>query len=126
MLGGKLGDKTVVHPNDHVNKGQSSNDTFPTVRMRRSTVIPALEAAKLQSFKPPLFAQVMHIAAVTAITTQLLPALEHLHVSPPYPARRNNCISNPFERFDSYAHPRESSPINGRRAGRTDGKVEGV
>lgn len=31
ILGGKLGDKTVVHPNDHVNKGQSSNDTFPTV-----------------------------------------------------------------------------------------------
>ena len=32
ILGGKLGDKSVVHPNDHVNKGQSSNDTFPTVR----------------------------------------------------------------------------------------------
>lgn len=31
ILGGKLGDKGVVHPNDHVNKGQSSNDTFPTV-----------------------------------------------------------------------------------------------
>ena len=30
MRGGKLGDKSV-HPNDHVNKGQSSNDTFPTV-----------------------------------------------------------------------------------------------
>ena len=30
--GGQLGDKSVVHPNDHVNKGQSSNDTFPTVR----------------------------------------------------------------------------------------------
>jgi fumarate hydratase class II len=32
ILGGKLGDKSVVHPNDHVNKGQSSNDTFPTVQ----------------------------------------------------------------------------------------------
>ena len=31
LLGGKLGDKGAVHPNDHVNKGQSSNDTFPTV-----------------------------------------------------------------------------------------------
>ena len=31
ILGGALGDKSVVHPNDHVNKGQSSNDTFPTV-----------------------------------------------------------------------------------------------
>ncbi|CAH1133395.1 unnamed protein product [Ceutorhynchus assimilis] len=30
ILGGKLGSKTPVHPNDHVNKSQSSNDTFPT------------------------------------------------------------------------------------------------
>lgn len=30
ILGGAIGDKTVVHPNDHVNSGQSSNDTFPT------------------------------------------------------------------------------------------------
>jgi fumarate hydratase class II len=52
ILGGKLGDKSVVHPNDHVNKGQSSNDTFPTV---------------------------MHIAAVTELQERLLPSLEHLH-----------------------------------------------
>lgn len=32
ILGGKLGDKSV-HPNDDVNKAQSSNDTFPTVSM---------------------------------------------------------------------------------------------
>src|SRR5262245_7222339 len=31
ILGGKIGSKTPVHPNDHVNMGQSSNDTFPTV-----------------------------------------------------------------------------------------------
>lgn len=49
MLGGKLGSKKPVHPNDHVNMSQSSNDTFPTA---------------------------MHIAAVTAINTQLLPALK--------------------------------------------------
>ncbi|AWM81781.1 class II fumarate hydratase [Gammaproteobacteria bacterium ESL0073] len=30
VLGGQIGDKSVVHPNDHVNCGQSSNDTFPT------------------------------------------------------------------------------------------------
>ena len=30
MLGGELGSKTPVHPNDHVNKSQSSNDTYPT------------------------------------------------------------------------------------------------
>lgn len=50
ILGGVFGDKSV-HPNDHVNMGQSSNDTFPTV---------------------------MHIAAVEEITHRLVPALEHL------------------------------------------------
>lgn len=30
LAGGKMGSKTPVHPNDHVNRGQSSNDTFPT------------------------------------------------------------------------------------------------
>ena len=54
MLGGALGDKSVVHPNDHVNKGQSSNDTFPTV---------------------------MHIAAVAEIHERLLPGLSKLHAA---------------------------------------------
>jgi fumarate hydratase, class II len=48
LTGGKLGTKTPVHPNDHVNMGQSSNDTFPTA---------------------------MHIAAVQAIHERLLPAV---------------------------------------------------
>jgi fumarate hydratase class II len=51
LLGGKLGAKSPVHPNDHVNMSQSSNDSFPTA---------------------------MHIAAATAITHQLLPALTML------------------------------------------------
>jgi fumarase (EC 4.2.1.2) len=51
MLGGTLGSKAPVHPNDHVNCGQSSNDTFPTV---------------------------MHIAAVLEIHQCLLPALHGL------------------------------------------------
>ena len=42
----------MVHPNDHVNKGQSSNDTFPTV---------------------------MHIAAVTELLQTTIPGLKHLH-----------------------------------------------
>lgn len=54
LLGGKLGSKKPVHPNDHVNMSQSSNDTFPTV---------------------------MHIAAVLEITQKLLPALQALHKS---------------------------------------------
>ncbi|MGN8055057.1 class II fumarate hydratase [Pedobacter sp. 22163] len=51
LLGGELGSKKPVHPNDHVNMGQSSNDSFPTA---------------------------MHIAAVTAIDSQLIPSLENL------------------------------------------------
>src|SRR6201996_8765231 len=51
LLGGKLGTKSPVHPNDHVNMSQSSNDSFPTA---------------------------MHSAAATAITHQLLPALTKL------------------------------------------------
>jgi len=51
MLGGKIGAKEPVHPNDHCNKSQSSNDTFPTA---------------------------MHIAAVEEIHHRLLPALAHM------------------------------------------------
>ena len=51
LLGGDLGSKTPVHPNDHVNLGQSSNDSFPTA---------------------------MHIAAILTIDHQLVPALEKL------------------------------------------------
>lgn len=54
MLGGKLGSKSPVHPNDHVNMSQSSNDTFPTV---------------------------MHIAAVMEITQSLIPQLQLLEES---------------------------------------------
>ena len=54
LLGGELGSKTPVHPNDHVNMSQSSNDTFPTA---------------------------MSIAAVEQITHRLLPALHQLHES---------------------------------------------
>ena len=50
-MGGKLGDKSV-HPNDHVNRSQSSNDTFPSV---------------------------MHIATVLEIYRTLLPGLKALH-----------------------------------------------
>lgn len=51
ILSGNLGSKKPVHPNDHVNMSQSSNDTFPTA---------------------------MHIAAVTEINRSLLPALTEL------------------------------------------------
>ncbi|KAA8474198.1 class II fumarate hydratase [Anaplasma marginale] len=51
ILGGKVGSKSPVHPNDHVNHSQSSNDVFPTA---------------------------MHIAAVAEVERRLLPALEAL------------------------------------------------
>ncbi len=51
-LGGTMGSKSPVHPNDHVNLSQSSNDAFPTA---------------------------MHIATVEQLQHVLLPALDHLH-----------------------------------------------
>jgi fumarate hydratase class II len=54
MMSGVMGSKKPVHPNDHVNMSQSSNDTFPTA---------------------------MHIACAEQISTDLIPALEHLHAA---------------------------------------------
>jgi fumarate hydratase class II len=54
LLTGQRGGKAPVHPNDHVNRGQSSNDTFPTA---------------------------MHIAAALALHTQALPALKTARVA---------------------------------------------
>lgn len=51
LAGGVMGSKNPVHPNDHVNMSQSSNDTFPTA---------------------------MHIAAVEMLREKLLPAVQHL------------------------------------------------
>ncbi|MCI0852393.1 MAG: class II fumarate hydratase [Chloroflexi bacterium] len=53
-LGGVIGSRTPVHPNDHVNKGQSSNDVIPTT---------------------------IHLAAASAIQDNLLPALQELEDS---------------------------------------------
>ncbi len=54
LLGGEIGSKEPVHPNDHVNMSQSSNDTYPTA---------------------------MHVACVEELTHRLLPALHHLHAA---------------------------------------------
>jgi fumarate hydratase class II len=54
MLGGVMGSKKPVHPNDHVNMAQSSNDTYPTA---------------------------MHVACAEEIHRRLLPALRHLHAA---------------------------------------------
>ena len=51
ILGGEIGSKSPVHPNDHCNQSQSSNDTFPTA---------------------------MHIAAAEEISLKLLPAIKYL------------------------------------------------
>ena len=52
ILKGKLGSKNPIHPNDHVNMSQSSNDVFPTV---------------------------MHISSILAINKNLIPAVDLLH-----------------------------------------------
>jgi len=52
MLGGEMGSKKPVHPNDHVNMSQSSNDTYPTA---------------------------MHVACAEQVVRTLIPALKHLH-----------------------------------------------
>ncbi len=54
MMGGEMGSKKPIHPNDHVNMSQSSNDTFPTA---------------------------MHIACAEEVTRRLIPALKHLHAA---------------------------------------------
>lgn len=54
MLGGVMGSKKPIHPNDHVNMSQSSNDTYPTA---------------------------MHIACAEQIVHHLLPGLKHLHAA---------------------------------------------
>ncbi|HKY18517.1 MAG TPA: class II fumarate hydratase, partial [Rhizomicrobium sp.] len=54
MLGGAMGSKKPVHPNDHVNMSQSSNDTYPTA---------------------------MHIAAAEEVVRKLIPALKHLQAA---------------------------------------------
>lgn len=51
MMGGAMGSKKPVHPNDHVNMGQSSNDSFPTA---------------------------MHIATLVEVKHRLLPAFKHM------------------------------------------------
>src|SRR5687767_6749673 len=51
-LAGTRGGKSPVHPNDHVNKGQSSNDSFPTA---------------------------LHVAAARAVNDRLLPAMSGIH-----------------------------------------------
>src|SRR5687767_12010529 len=65
ILAGKRGGKEPVHPNDHVNKSQSSNDSFPTA---------------------------MHVAAGRAIHDRLLPALKRIHERLADQARRWDSI----------------------------------
>ena len=65
MLGGVMGSKKPVHPNDHVNMSQSSNDTYPTA---------------------------MHIACAERIVRDLLPALKELHAALDAKAKEFNHI----------------------------------
>jgi fumarate hydratase class II len=80
MLGGELGSKTPVHPNDHVNKGQSSNDCFPTAmhiaaaETLQGKLIPSLEKflatleAKVQEFEGVIKIGRTHLQDATPLT----------------------------------------------------------
>ncbi len=80
MLGGVMGSKKPVHPNDHVNMGQSSNDTFPTAMhiaigmMARDVLLPGLEklhhalAHKAQDFKDIIKIGRTHTQDATPLT----------------------------------------------------------
>jgi fumarate hydratase class II len=65
LAGGKIGSKDPVHPNDHVNMGQSSNDVIPTA---------------------------MHVAAVDGLHNELMPALHKLHKALKAKAREFDAI----------------------------------
>lgn len=56
LVGGTLGTKTPIHPNDHVNMSQSSNDTFPTTMHIATTL--AFTRARRSLTKPPMSIQV--------------------------------------------------------------------
>jgi fumarate hydratase class II len=80
MLGGEMGSKKPVHPNDHCNMGQSSNDTFPTAmhiataRTAHDVLIPGLEklhgalAAKAEAFKDIIKIGRTHTQDATPLT----------------------------------------------------------
>ncbi len=80
MLGGVMGSKKPVHPNDHCNMGQSSNDTFPTAMhvaigmMARDTLLPGLRklhaalAAKSEEFKDIIKIGRTHTQDATPLT----------------------------------------------------------
>ncbi len=65
LAGGRLGDKELIHPNDHVNQSQSSNDVIPTA---------------------------MHVSACEAIKHELIPALEQLGITLDQKARAFDSI----------------------------------
>ena len=80
MLGGEMGSKTPVHPNDHCNMGQSSNDTFPTAMhvaiamQTRDVLIPGLQklydalTAKSEEFKDIIKIGRTHTQDATPLT----------------------------------------------------------
>ena len=80
ILGGEMGSKTPVHPNDHCNMGQSSNDTFPTAMhvaigmVARDTLLPGLRklqealAAKSEEFKDIIKIGRTHTQDATPLT----------------------------------------------------------
>jgi fumarate hydratase class II len=105
LLGGERGERRLVHPNDHVNLGQSSNDTFPTamslaalgaLRTRVAPALRALESAlreKSEQFRDIVKIGRTHLMDATPLTLgqelsgwaqQLTHGLAHLESSEPH------------------------------------------
>ncbi|MEM0996828.1 MAG: class II fumarate hydratase [Bacteroidota bacterium] len=105
ILGGEIGSKDPIHPNDHVNRSQSSNDTFPTAmhisayRMIHDVTLPGLRqlhatlAAKSQAFKKVVKIGRTHFMDATPLTlgqefsgyaTQLKKSIEAIENSLPH------------------------------------------
>jgi fumarate hydratase class II len=90
IAGGEMGSKKPVHPNDHVNMSQSSNDTFPTA---------------------------MYIAAATAVKERLIPAVQHLHDALAAKAGRA-CSRATFTAWSSHSSAFMSLPLEALRSAR--------
>ena len=92
LLGGVRGEERKVHPNDHVNRGQSSNDTFPTA---------------------------MHVAAAVEVEHHLLPTLKKLRAT--FAEKKRRVLRHREDRPHSPAgcDPADAGPGNSRATSRS-------
>ena len=108
LLGGTLGSKDPVHPNDHVNFGQSSNDVFPTaIHVAASIKIDTGLIPALNRLKSALDAKAVEFDAIVKIGRT---HLQDAHTDPPRPSlfgfRSSNCAWHNAPRISTKASVR--------------------